>query len=628
MPDGPVLGAARQGSATHFRVWAPDHTSVELVVERRDTHDIRALTRDAGGYWGAAFDDVRAGDRYRYRLGKDDRRVFPDPASKFQPEGVHGPSEVIDLAAFRWTDHDWQPPRRDDLVIYELHVGTFSPPGTFRGVMKRLPYLAQLGVSAIELMPVGDFPGTRNWGYDGVAIFAPSRAYGRPEDLQALVNAAHQHGLAVLLDAVYNHLGPDGAYANVFSPYYFTDRHTSPWGQGVNMDGPHSSDVRAFFLANALHWIREYHVDGLRLDATHAIQDDSARPFLEELTTTVRASTTRRVFVIAEDYRNLATLVCPPSSGGFGLDGVWADDFHHQVRVHIAGDREGYYEDYEGSADDIAQTIRQGWFFTGQHSTHHGQPRGTEPAGVDPRQFVVCVQNHDQVGNRSDGARLHHQVDAATFRAISMLLLVVPETPLLFQGQEWATRAPFLFFTDHGDDIGQSITQGRREEFASFAAFADPSRRAGIPDPQAPATFERSRLPWHELEQPEHASMLRLYQRVIGLRATAAPLRASDRASFDARALDAETILVVRRHAEERLWIVVRLAGAGAITVCGAGAARTLLTTEDPDLTVDSVPLEITARGEHADVRFERPGAVIFQCRAPHNGAPRPLGGP
>jgi maltooligosyltrehalose trehalohydrolase len=615
MPDRPVPGAILQDSATHFRVWAPEHASVELALERDGTRELRSLARDSRGYWCGTFDDVRAGDCYRYRLGKDDRQLFPDPASRFQPEGVHGPSEVIDLEAFRWSDRDWQPPRREDLVIYELHVGTFSPHGTFRGVMDRLPYLAQLGVSAIELMPVGDFPGARNWGYDGVAIFAPSRAYGRPEDLQALADAAHQHGIAVILDVVYNHLGPDGAYANVFSPYYFTSRHQSPWGQGVNLDGPHSADVRAFFIANALHWIREYHIDGLRLDATHAIQDDSPRHFLEELTTTVRASTTRPVFVVAEDYRNLATLMRAPSSGGFGLDAVWADDFHHQVRVHVAGDREGYYEDYGGSADDIAQTIRQGWFFTGQHSVHHGRPRGTDCPDIDPRRFVVCVQNHDQIGNRADGTRLNHHVDAPTFRALSTLLLVVPETPLIFQGQEWATRAPFLFFTDHGDEIGRRITSGRREEFASFAAFADPALRAAIPDPQAPQTFERSRLPWHELHEAEHASILRLYQRVIGLRATSAPMRTSDRASFDARALDAETLLVLRRDGGERVWIVVRLAAAGTATICGAAAAHTLLTTEDPDLTVDPAPIEITARGEHAEVHFKRPGAAILQAR-------------
>jgi maltooligosyltrehalose trehalohydrolase len=575
---------------------------------------LRALASDGRGYWSARFDDVGPGVRYRYRLGKDNRRVFPDPASRYQPEGVHGPSEVIDAAAFRWTDHEWQPPRLDDLVIYELHVGTFSPPGTFHGAIDRLPYLAQLGVSAIELMPVGDFPGSRNWGYDGVAIFAPSRAYGRPEELQAFVNAAHQHGIAVFLDVIYNHLGPDGAYANAFSPYYFTDRHRSPWGQGVNMDGPHSADVRAFFIANAVQWTCDYHIDGLRLDATHAIQDDGPRQFLEELTTTVRAATPRPVFVIAEDHRNLATMLLPPARGGWGLDGVWADDFHHQVRVHVAGDREGYYADFRGSTEDLAETIRQGWFFTGQPSPRDGKPRGTEPTGIDPRQFVVCIQNHDQVGNRAEGTRLNHQIDSATFRAISTLLLVVPETPLIFQGQEWATRAPFQFFTDHAEDLGRKITMGRREEFASFEAFADPALRVRIPDPQAPETFERSRLPWHELDEPDHASMLRLYQRVIGLRATAAPLRASDRRSFDARALDAETILIVRRGRDERLWIVVRMSGAGSAIVCEAAQARTLLTTEDPDLTIDPVPLEIAARGEHAEVRFLRPGAAILHA--------------
>ena len=612
MPDTPALGALPQRSATSFRVWAPEQTSVELALERRESRELRPLTRDTDGYWYGAFDDVRAGDWYRYRLGRDDRRVFPDPVSRFQPEGVHGPSEVIDLTAFRWTDQDWQPPRPDDLVIYELHVGTFSPQGTFRGLMERLPYLAQLGVSAIELMPVGDFPGMRNWGYDGVAIFAPARAYGRPDDLQAVVNAAHQHGLAVFLDVVYNHLGPDGAYANAFSPHYFTDRHRSPWGQGVNLDGPHSAAVRAFFMTNALQWIHDYHIDGLRLDATHAILDDSSRHFLEELTTTARASTTKQLFMIAEDHRNLASMLLPKTAGGFGFDAVWADDFHHQVRVHVAGDREGYYKDFSGSAEDIAQTVRKGWFYTGQHSVHHGRSRGTDVAGTHPRQFVVCVQNHDQVGNRADGVRLNQQVDAATFRAISTLLLGVPETPLIFQGQEWATRAPFLFFTDHVDDIGQSITTGRREEFASFAAFADPALRAKIPDPQSPATFDRSRLPWEELARPDHASMLRLYQRVIGLRATAAPLRASDRGSFDARALDHDTIVIIRRSGDERVWIVVRFAGAGSATVCGAAAAHTLLTTEDPDLTVDPAPVEITARGEHADIRFVRPGAVIL----------------
>lgn len=616
MPDEPQrIGVWRDTSVpgtTHVRVWAPEHTSVELALEREALRELRPLTRDDRGYWSASFDDVRPGQSYRYRLNRDDAQVFPDPASRHQPEGVHGPSEVIDPAAYRWTDRDWRPPRREELVFYELHVGTFSPRGTFRGVLDRLPYLAQLGVSAIELMPIGDFPGTRNWGYDGVAIFAPSRVYGRPEELQSLVNAAHQHGIAVFLDVVYNHLGPDGAYANVFSPYYFTDRHKSPWGQGVNLDGPHSAEVRAFFIANAVQWIRDYHMDGLRLDATHAIQDDSSRHFLEELTSTVRACSSRPVTVIAEDHRNLTRLLLPAGSDGWGVDGVWADDFHHEIRVHVAGDREGYYGDYTGSVEDIADTIRRGWFFAGQTPGREGTPRGTDPSTLDPRQFVVCVQNHDQIGNRADGARLNHQVDAATFRAISTLLLMVPETPLIFQGQEWATRAPFQFFTDHHEELGRQVTSGRREEFASFSAFAHPALRAQIPDPQAVETFERSRLPWQELQQPEHASMLRLYQRLIGLRTTASALRASDRTSHDARALDAETVLLSRRSGTERFWIVVRLGGSGTAIVCGAAAAQTVLTTEDADLATDAQPIAIAARGDHAELRFTRPGAAIL----------------
>ena len=614
MPDPLPLGAWRDGAFTRFRVWAPDRTRVDLVITGSGgTRESRPLERDRNGYWNGAFDDVEAGALYRYRLDGSDGMAFPDPASRFQPQGVHGPSQVVDPSRFPWTDHDWRPPRREDLVFYELHVGTFSPDGTFRGAMERLPYLAQLGVTALELMPVGDFPGERNWGYDGVAIFAPARCYGTPDDLRRLVDAAHQHGLAVFLDVVYNHFGPDGAYANAFSRHYFTDRHQSPWGQGVNLDGSHSREVRSFFIANALHWIREYHVDGLRLDATHALQDDSPRHFLQELSETVRACAGRPIVIVAEDHRNLATMLRPAAEGGWGLDAVWADDFHHQVRVHVAGDREGYFEDFTGSAEDLAATIRQGWFYTGQPSQHMHTRRGTDPSRLDPRQFVVCVQNHDQVGNRADGARLNHHVDAATFRAASALLLAVPETPLLFQGQEWATSAPFLFFTDHDEELGRKVTEGRRGEFAAFRSFADPELRERIPDPQCAATFERSRLPWGELERSEHASMLRLYQRLIGLRATAGPLRDASRARYDARALDDATVAVVRRDAHEQIVVVVRLTGAGEVIVPAGSGARLLLTTEDDDVAPDPRPIALALRDGQAELRFARPGAAILQ---------------
>ena len=606
------IGAWRDGERTRVRIWAPEHSRVDLVIDHGLTRAFRELERDARGYWSGTYADVAVGARYKFRLSGDDSQVFPDPASRYQPDGVHGFSQVID-PAFRWTDHNFRPPRADALVFYELHVGTFSPEGTFRGAIDRLPYLAQLGVTAIELMPVGDFPGARNWGYDGVAIFAPARCYGTPEDLRRLVDAAHQHGLAVFLDVVYNHFGPDGAYANAFSPYYFTDRHRSPWGDGVNLDGPHSAEVRNFFLANALQWVRDYHVDGLRLDATHALQDEGPRHFLEELTTTVRGHAGRDVLFVAEDHRNLAQLVTPADRGGWGVDAVWADDLHHQVRVHVAHESEGYYEDFSGRIEDLAATIRQGWFFTGQRSKHMQELRGTDPARLALQQFVVCIQNHDQVGNRAKGERLSHDIDLPTYRAASVLLLTIPETPLLFMGQEWAATSPFLFFTDHHEELGRKITEGRRAEFASFAAFADPALRESIPDPQAKETFARSRLNWGDLDSPAHASTLRLYQRLLGLRATSPALRHTSRAAFDARVLDHETLLIERRDGGERLWIVVRLGGEGTVRAPVPRGAHVMLTTEDSDVAADSRPINLEFGDGAVEVRFARPGAVMMR---------------
>jgi maltooligosyltrehalose trehalohydrolase len=606
------IGAWREGDLTTFRVWAPERRSVELVLEGWSRP--RPLQRDGQGYWSASFDDVRVGSMYRYRLDGADGETFPDPASRFQPQGVHGPSQVVDPSTFPWSDRDWRPPRRESLVFYELHVGTFSAEGTFRGVTERLPYLAQLGVTAIELMPIGDFPGDRNWGYDGVAIFAPARCYGTPLDLARLVDAAHQHGLAVCLDVVYNHFGPDGAYANAFSPYYFTDRHNSPWGKGVNLDGPHSRPVRDFFIENALHWVRDYHIDALRLDATHAMQDDGPRHFLEELTSTVREEGGRPVVFVAEDHRNLTRMLRPAGDGGWGLDGVWADDFHHQIRVHTAGDREGYYEDYTGTASDLAATIRQGWFFTGQPSAHLGECRGSDPTCLSPRQFVICIQNHDQVGNRSDGARLNHQIDDAMFRAITTLLLTAPETPLLFMGQEWAASTPFLYFTHHHEELGRLITDGRRDEFSAFESFRDPKRREQIPDPQQRDTFDRSRLRWDELARQPHVSMLRLYQRLLGLRATLAPLQKATRDSYDVCVPDDETIVVRRTSEDEHVLVAVRLAGTGRCTITSPTSTswQVVLTTEDADLANDAQPMKISS-GPTVEIVFARAGAALLR---------------
>jgi maltooligosyltrehalose trehalohydrolase len=604
------------GGGTHFRVWAPAARTIDLVLERPGAPpDVRPMQREPGDFFEGTFADVVPGDRYRYRL--DGGGPFPDPASRCQPDGVHGASMVVDPAAFRWSDEGWRGVGLGDLVLYELHVGTFTEDGTFAGVERQLPYLKALGVTAIELMPVADFPGARGWGYDGAALFAPAHCYGAPDNLRRLVDAAHRVGLAVHLDVVYNHAGPDGAYLFAFSPYYFTSRHQSPWGAGVNLDGERASEVRAFLIENALHWVHEYHIDGLRLDATHAIADDSPRHFLAELASRVKASVeTREVLVIAEDHRNLATMVRPPSENGWGLDAVWADDLHHEIRRHVAGDADGYYQDYRGATEDIAATIRQGWFFTGQHSSYLEAPRGTDPVGIPPERFVVCLQNHDQIGNRAFGDRLTSAIDPAVYRAASVLLLTVPETPLMFMGQEWAATSPFLYFTDHHAGLGRDVTAGRRLEFARFAAFSDPAARERIPDPQAESTFLASRLPWSERTSAPHAGVHALYVALLALRRQGPAFRRDRTAAHVAVALDEGTVAVRRSVEDAAAIIVVRLSGAGRVSLDrvlgdgapGASAWTVALDSEDARFAADPAPPQID---------FARPAAVVLTASVP-----------
>ena len=381
----PTLGAVPVADGAEFRVWAPAARRVDVVFARLSTDgaivpgEVHQLERARDGMHAGVVRGLDPGVRYWYRLDGD--RLLPDPASRFQPEGVHGPSELIDPAAFAWSDARWQGVREENLVIYELHLGTFTPQGTFAGVESRLDELASLGVNALELMPIAEFAGRWNWGYDGVDLFAPCHHYGTPDDLRRLVDAAHRRGLAIVLDVVYNHLGPDGAYLSAFSPAYFSSRHKSPWGDGVNLDGPGSRRVRDFFVQNALHWVHEYHVDGLRLDATHALTDEGPEHFLAELSHRVERESDRHIVLMAEDERNLARLVRNRSRGGYGLSGVWSDDLHHHMRRLLAGDCEGYYASFSGKTEDLAETIRRGWFFTGQPSSPTGKPRGTDPPG-------------------------------------------------------------------------------------------------------------------------------------------------------------------------------------------------------------------------------------------------------
>jgi maltooligosyltrehalose trehalohydrolase len=607
-------GAFPGHDGTVFRIAAPAARHLLLHLEGRGP--VR-LERTADGLFEAFVPGVGAGARYQLQVG--DAVPMPDPASRFQPEGVHGTSEVID-PRFDWTDAGWSGPDPRTLRIYELHVGTFAPGGTYDAVTSKLPYLADLGINTLELMPLADFPGERNWGYDPGALFAPARCYGRPEALRRLVDEAHRLDLAVLLDVVYNHLGPAGAYLPVFLPSFFSEEREGPWGRAVNLDGDGSAWVRWFILENARSWIRDFHLDGLRLDATHTLADASPHHLLEDLAEGVHdegRAAGRRAVVIAEDDRNLDRLVRRRDEGGFGLDAVWADDFHHQVRSATAGDNDGYYVDYSGSATDIAATARRGWFFTGQHSRHAGRPRGTDPAGLPPERFVYCLQNHDQVGNRAMGERLHHQVDLPGYLAATMLLLALPETPLLFMGQEWAADTPFQYFTDHGPELGRLVTEGRRREFGAFAAFANPADREAIPDPQAESTFEASRLRWEELEREPHAGVLRFYRAMIGLRANHPLLQPSIAARIEAVG---EGSVVVWRGAPDEggvaLAALVCLSGAERVEVPAAvSRAAQLLSTEDPPFLGDARPgsLSPSAAGPGVSaVRFTRPGGVVL----------------
>ena len=604
----------RRDGGVRFQLWAPSANHITLVLHDGHARGAHPVPRDSDGVFDLIVDGVEPGDRYSYRI--DDGEPRPDPASRFQPDGVHGPSQVIDPDAFEWSDRRWGGRSLHDLIIYELHLGTFTREGTFAAATARLAALRDLGVTAVEIMPVADFAGARNWGYDGVCLYAPSRAYGRPDDFRRFVDAAHRFGISVILDVVYNHLGPEGAYLREFDDGYFTDRHATPWGAAVDLDGP---IARRFIVDNAAHWVREYHLDGLRLDATHALIESDEGATVREIIRTVREASRHPVLVFAEDHRNMAAMIEDPAHGGWGVDGVWADDFHHVMRSLLAGDEHGYYADFEGTTAELARTIRQGWLFTGQRSEHLGKPRGTDASHVPMSHFVVCLQNHDQIGNRAMGDRLHANIAADAWRAASAVLLTAPMTPLLFMGQEWAAGTPFQFFTDLSSEIGQQVTEGRRGEFSDFPEFADDEARHRIPDPQAETTFDASRLRWEEREEPAHAAALALYRALIALRLDHPALGGSDETAGDAYAPDADSLVMRRSDGDAHFLVVARLRGAGPVDTGPDGTGdrewEAVLTTEDPLYALDPAPPRIDLDGGAAIVSFTRPGAVILKAR-------------
>ncbi len=515
MPFGTAL---LPGGGVRFRLWAPGVETVALLID-----DGHALPMSPAGesWFELRVASAHAGSRYRFRLS--DGLLVPDPASRFNPEGVHGPSEVLDPSAFDWTEDTWHGRPWEEAVIYELHVGSFSPTGNFDGVMARLDYLADLGITALEIMPVADFPGRRNWGYDGVLPFAPNASYGRPEDFKRLVAAAHERGLMVLLDVVYNHFGPEGNYLHAYAPTFFNPRHKTPWGAAINFDGDSNRTVRDFFIHNALYWLEEYCLDGLRLDAIHAICDDSVPDIIEELAAAVRQGPCRerQVHLILENDRNQARYLDRDATGRPRLaTAQWNDDVHHVLHMLATGETDGYYADYAvDPARLLGRCLAEGFAFQGEVSPFRdGQRRGERSSHLPPSAFVNFLQTHDQVGNRAFGERLCHLAPPEVLEVVTAVLLLAPQSPLLFMGEEFAAKQPFLFFCDFGPELARAVTEGRRREFSRFARFADPATRESIPDPNAETTFAASVLDWNDIERSPHKETIECHRQLLSLR--------------------------------------------------------------------------------------------------------------
>ncbi len=526
------VGAEIAAGGTHFRVWAPRRRAVEVI--EADTGRADALEAESDGWFAGLVPRAAAGFRYRFRL--DGGGAFPDPASRFQPEGPHGPSEVVDPGAFAWTDGGWKGLELEGQVLYEMHVGAFTREGTWAAAARELPELAATGITAIEVMPVADFPGRFGWGYDGVNLFAPTRLYGRPDDFRRFVDAAHAIGLGVILDVVYNHFGPDGNYVREFAEEYFSPHHENEWGDPLNFDGPGSGPVRELFLANARHWIGEYHLDGLRLDATQAIHDGSVEHIIAAIARTARdAAGGRRILLVAENEPQEARLARAAAEGGLGLDAIWNDDFHHAALVALLGRDEAYYSDYRGSAQEFISAAKWGFLYQGQRSAWQGASRGHAGLDLRPAQFVTFTQNHDQVANSARGERLHQLASPGRWRAMTALLLLGPGTPMLFMGQEFSATSPFPYFADHAGELGRQVREGRLAFLSQFPSLALPEMRAEVPDPAAAETFESARLDFSERDA--HPAAVALHRDLLALRRGDAAFRSQLRRGVDGAVL-------------------------------------------------------------------------------------------
>lgn len=552
----PIGAEIQPDGGVHFRVWAPATHSAAVLLESEDAQPggnlLHPLQPEKGGYWSGFIKSASLDTRYKFQI---DRGLFPDPASRFQPEGVSGPSQVVDPSQWQWTDRNWRGVRRENQVLYEIHVGTFTQAGTWNAALRELPALAELGVSVLEIMPVAEFPGRFGWGYDGVNLFAPTRLYGSPDDFRAFVNAAHALRMGVILDVVYNHLGPEGNCLRQFAPDYFSCLHSSEWGESLNFDGPNCTPVREFVQTNAAYWIQEFHLDGLRIDATQQIFDDSRPHIIAEIARSARlAAGERIIYLVGENEPQLCALVRDPEVGGFGLDALWNDDVHHSAHVSLTGQREGYYEDYQGAPQEFISAAKWGYLFQGQFYHWQKKRRGTHGLDLEPSQFVAFLENHDQLANSLGGKRLHHLADPAKYRALTAYLLLGPATPLLFQGQEFGASAPFLYFADYSGKLADQIAEGRRRFLCQFPSIAH--AQVLLRSPETEDTFLCSKL--NSSERESHASFYRLHQDLIKIRRSDAVLQISRRGALDGAVLgnNAFVLRFFSRDGLDRLLLV------------------------------------------------------------------------
>ena len=513
------IGAEVLPTGVHFRVWAPKCKRVAVELARNASSFMNGsetfeLQAEGGGYFSAHVSGAQAGMLYKFKFNGGS---FPDPASRFQPEGPHGPSQIVDPRQFKWTDHDWPGVHRHGQIIYEIHIGTFTPEGTWAAAMEQLPELQQLGATAVEVMPVAEFPGRFGWGYDGVDLFAPTRLYGTPDEFRSFIDRAHALGIKMILDVVYNHIGPDGNYLKQFSDDYFTDRHKNEWGQAINFDAKNSGPVREFFVSNAAYWIDEFHLDGLRLDATHQIFDSSPDHVLAVMARKVRATGGKRAtYLVAENEMQHSRLVRPPEEGGYGLDALWNDDFHHSARVAATGRMEAYYSGYRGAPQEFISAAKWGYLYQGQWYEWQRKQRGAPAFGLEPNRFVNFIQNHDQIANSLRGLRLVQLTSPGRLRALTALLLLAPGTPMLFQGQEFGASTPFLYFADHNPELAKLVANGRKEGLKEFPSIASAETEAVLDDPEREETFLRCKLDFSE--RAKNASIYDLHRDLIRLR--------------------------------------------------------------------------------------------------------------